>query len=156
MKKVAWTPEQIELLKQMTYDDKPNDVIAKAVGKTVASVHHKRSHLGLTIAAVAAAKAKEEAVPAVKGTPEKPVAKKPEPAPEAVPEDKPEPVSVGSEPDGPKVYSYTTRITATKEDIIRGLYRCTASRCDSCGLNEENHCRSILMTLAAQALADNA
>ena len=153
MTKIAWTTEQIELLKQMAYDGASNAEIAKAVGKTVESVHHKRSHLGLTIAAVAAAKAeKAKKIPAKKLTPKKVESAKKAPAKnvqakKAVVE---KPVVPGDE----KVYSFTRAFAGTRADIAKNLRMCAANKCNKCELRDMAHCRNILDTLAADALTD--
>ena len=158
MTKAAWTREQIELLKQMAYAGTSNADIARILGKPVEDIHHKRSHMGLTIAKIEAQKAAaDKKAPSNKAASKKSA---PKPAPEVVPEDKPELVSAEPEPEkaeiiSQEVYRHTIRITATKTQLVGSLRDCISKKCDSCGLNEMNNCRSILMTLAAQALKDN-
>ena len=74
--KGPWTKEAEATLKKMAYAGASNKEIADAVGRTLESVHAKRSRMGLTIAAVEAqqaATANESSVKKKKAATEKPV-----------------------------------------------------------------------------------
>jgi hypothetical protein len=60
MKKMKWTNEQVEKLKELCFAEKTNSVIAKHFDVPVTEIYAKRSQLGITIDKVAAAKGIEE------------------------------------------------------------------------------------------------
>lgn len=155
-KKVNWTQEQVDLLTKMAYDGAKNADIAKAVDKTVEDVHHKRSHLGLTIAKIEAAKAAKKPVkkaPAAKAAPAtKKMAKAAAEAAAAV--DKP------AKKSKEKPCEYTYSISMTKPQILNTLQHCIGrykgDKCKGCALNDMDSCHRVLMTLAAQAIEGDA
>jgi hypothetical protein len=61
---MKWTSEEISKLRELAFAEKSNTEIAATLHKTLSDVYAERSHLGITIPKVAAAKGKEP-VPAV-------------------------------------------------------------------------------------------
>ena len=61
---MKWTSEEIEKLRTLAFEEKPNAEIAATLHKTLSDVYAKRSELGITIPKVAAVKDKQPA-PAV-------------------------------------------------------------------------------------------
>ncbi len=58
---MKWTPEEISQLRELAFAEKSNAEIAATLHKTLSDVYAERSHLGITIPKVAAAKGKEPA-----------------------------------------------------------------------------------------------
>ena len=58
---MKWTSEEISKLCELAFAEKSNTEIAVALHKTLSEVYAERSHLGITIPKVAAAKGKKPA-----------------------------------------------------------------------------------------------